>query len=348
MGHINSRSKGNRNERQAAGLVSKWTKKKFERTPSSGGLNWKASHAKGDITCTEDGYYFPFTIEVKAHRDINFSEILMPEKKNVKILEFWEQAKKEGKEANKIPMVMMRYNGLKKDFFFIIIPTTLFEFCIEPFFVPNKKAISFKDLTIIPSDWLFNLPFKRLKRVFINYQKNLKEIVKPIKNYEGYKISNRGYLISPNGNIIKGSKNNKGVRICCLYKKGQKKKTISIYRLVAKYFVKKPLKRKLVVNHILPDKNITDARNLEWVTYSENTQHYFDNKDYGYLINKIDPETNELMGQYNSPINAAKSVNKQSGSTIIKVLSGLRYSAYGFIWEKITDKLDKTILNNGK
>lgn len=84
-----------------------------------GGLNWKSANSKGDIVCTTEGHYFPFCIEVKHHAEINFSEIYIPNKKKVKVLEFWEQCKRDASKANKIPLLFMRYNGLPNDFFFI-------------------------------------------------------------------------------------------------------------------------------------------------------------------------------------------------------------------------------------
>lgn len=118
---INSRTKGNRSERVAASLFAKWTKKSFARVPSSGGLQWKAAHAKGDITCTTEGHYFPFCLEIKNYKELNFQQLLLPHLKNVKILEFWAQCKRDAELANKIPMLMMRYNGLPKDFFFVMM-----------------------------------------------------------------------------------------------------------------------------------------------------------------------------------------------------------------------------------
>ena len=116
---INSRNKGNKAERTVAKLMEKWTSKQFARTPSSGGLNWKSANSKGDIVSTTEGHYFPFCIEVKHHAEINFSELLIPGKKKVKVLEFWEQCKRDALRANKIPLLFMRYNGLPNDFFFI-------------------------------------------------------------------------------------------------------------------------------------------------------------------------------------------------------------------------------------
>ena len=124
---INSRSKGNKNERELAKLFKDWTGKEFARTPSSGGLQWKSSNSKGDIVCTTEGHYFPFCIEAKNHKEINFAELLMPDKKGVKILEFWEQCERDAVKAKKIPILFMRYNGMPKNFHFVVLKLRHFE-----------------------------------------------------------------------------------------------------------------------------------------------------------------------------------------------------------------------------
>ena len=165
---INSRSKGNRNERLAASIISNWAKRKFERTPSSGGLQWKASFSKGDIVCTDDRHYFPFCVEVKAHKEINFSHLLIPNIKNVKIFEFWEQCQRDAKNATKIPMLIARYDGLPKGFFFTILPLD-FWFEIKHLY-PNVKYIYFQDFNIpsfaiLSSFHFFKAPYKEIRKI---------------------------------------------------------------------------------------------------------------------------------------------------------------------------------------
>lgn len=167
---INSRSKGNRNERNAAKLLATWTSKEFSRTPSSGGLNWKSSNSKGDIVCTTEGHYFPFCIEVKAHREINFQHLLY--NKTPKILEFWEQCLRDALRAKKIPLLMMRYDGMPKGLFFIAIETDIYTK------LPNfdrmshcRSTIKFWDmdkavkLTIIPSTSFFKMAYRPIKKI---------------------------------------------------------------------------------------------------------------------------------------------------------------------------------------
>lgn len=125
---VNSRRKGKNGERAVAKLLTDWTGSKFASTPASGGLRWQKANVAGDVVCTEEGVYFPFCIEVKFHKEINFSHLLYklritkanPNGEN-KIDEFWAQATRDAKKANKIPLLFMRYNSMPADFFFIVM-----------------------------------------------------------------------------------------------------------------------------------------------------------------------------------------------------------------------------------
>lgn len=174
---INSRSKGCKGERMACSWMKKWTKRDFARVPASGGLHWKKANANGDIICTEEGVKVPFCIEVKNYRDINFSH-LITSPKNIKIMEFWEQCTTDAARCNKIPMLMMRYNGLPKDFFFIVISSNIYHV------IQQKMMLNFIDLTylkfktkehdlmILDSRQLIQIPYKEIKLILKEYLKN--------------------------------------------------------------------------------------------------------------------------------------------------------------------------------
>lgn len=123
MGRINSRAKGSKNERDVCKWWELWTGYEFARVPSSGGLRWgRTTDTTGDIICSDKKHFlrFPFSIECKNYKDINFEHILLGNK-NVKILEFWKQACEDGERGGKLPILMMRYNGMKKgDYFFVV------------------------------------------------------------------------------------------------------------------------------------------------------------------------------------------------------------------------------------
>lgn len=168
---INSRTKGNKNERVVAELLTKWTNKPFSRTPSSGGLQWKSSNSKGDVVCTKEGHFFPFCVEVKAHKEIDFSQLLNPKLKNVKVLEFWEQCSRDAKRANKVPLLFMRYNGMPKDFFFValelnfwksLFPNLAIALTINTKFEYSNKKEKIH-LILLQSTEFINLPYKEIK-----------------------------------------------------------------------------------------------------------------------------------------------------------------------------------------
>ena len=175
---MNSRSKGNRNERRACDLLKKWTRKKFARTPSSGGLSWKKTNAKGDVVCIKEGHYFPFCVEVKAHREINFSHLLYDV--DCKIMEFWDQCCHDAKEAKKVPMLLMRYNGLPAELFFLAVPTNFYQtLYIDQLHI--NRIMQYKNrkndlpcMTIVSSRAFFNGDYKSIKQKALKFIKSQK------------------------------------------------------------------------------------------------------------------------------------------------------------------------------
>ena len=110
--NINSKNKGNVNERDAAKAMQYWTKKKFVRTPSSGALRWNDNDkVTGDIICDEKGYNFPFTVECKHLKSIPIKDMLSM---NSKVYTIWKQASEDAKRAGKLPMALLRCNGMNK------------------------------------------------------------------------------------------------------------------------------------------------------------------------------------------------------------------------------------------
>lgn len=128
MARINSRSKGNKNERDVCKWFEEWTSYEFSRTPSSGGLHWGRGDTVGDIVCTDKKHskYFRFAIECKFYKEIKF-EHLINGNSNIDIIKFWEQAERDGKSGDKVPMVFMRYNGMKKNHNFVILSSDYFK-----------------------------------------------------------------------------------------------------------------------------------------------------------------------------------------------------------------------------
>lgn len=125
---INSRRKGSKSERLVSKLFQDWTGYEFARTPSSGGLPWKnRSQISGDIVCTDalHSTRFAFSVETKFHKEIQFEHLIMGTK-NSDIRSFWAQAQRDAERAEKIPMLLMRYNRMPKGMYFLCLPQSFF------------------------------------------------------------------------------------------------------------------------------------------------------------------------------------------------------------------------------
>lgn len=119
---VNSKKKGNKFERDICKFFTEWTGYEFSRVPQSGGLRWKNTQSiTSDVICTDDFYSrrWPFSIECKFHKEINFEHLLLS-KKPSKIEEFWKQAQGDALRGNKKPLLIMRYNGMPKNEAFIV------------------------------------------------------------------------------------------------------------------------------------------------------------------------------------------------------------------------------------
>lgn len=114
---INSKRKGDTNERVAAKWLTEWTGVPFTRVPSSGGLRWKNSaNVCGDLVCEDDNFEFPFAVETKHLKSIPMPETL---RSNSIIFTILEQAKRDADRAGKKPMMILRQNGMPAGKFMI-------------------------------------------------------------------------------------------------------------------------------------------------------------------------------------------------------------------------------------
>ena len=173
---MNSRRKGAKNEREIAKVLETWTGKKFAKTPASGGLQWKSAMAKGDVVCTTEGHYFPFCIEGKSYAKIDFNHLLLPQESD--ILTWWKQARRDAEKCNKVPMLLMRYNGLPKGFWFLVLETEFYSKLsmfdrnahIRTSLFAWKKDINLK-FVILKSTEFFKLDYVKAKKIAKAYAK---------------------------------------------------------------------------------------------------------------------------------------------------------------------------------
>ena len=104
-----------------------------------------------------------------------------------------------------------------------------------------------------------------------------------------------------------------------------------VHKLVALLFIKGKTKEKCIVNHIDENKQNNYYKNLEWVTYKENSTH-----SVGKNVNQIDLQTGEIINTFKSIRNAARSINKKT-SGISNCCNNKRESFNGYKW--VSDKV---------
>ena len=81
----------------------------FERMPLSGSIEY----LKGDIWTTHDTAAWPYCIECKHYKDIQWNNLLTA--KTTDLLNFWRQAVREAEVMRKEPLLIFRWNR-SKDF----------------------------------------------------------------------------------------------------------------------------------------------------------------------------------------------------------------------------------------
>jgi hypothetical protein len=182
MTKINSKKKGSKNERSLCKWFQEWTGYEFSRTPSSGGLRWrKTDNIASDLVCSDERHSrkFPFSVETKDYKDINFEHLLL-NKKSCKIKEFLKQAIGDGIRAKKIPLLFMRYNGMTKDEYFIIIPEEIWNILYHNkkydclYYGPWMNVVLTDDhFRIILASSLQQVDYKKIIRPCIRLRKEL-------------------------------------------------------------------------------------------------------------------------------------------------------------------------------
>lgn len=166
---------------------------------------------------------------------------------------------------------------------------------------------------------------------------------KPIKGFEHeYAINKNGRILSLlTDQIANTSVDTNGYLMVNLYKDG-KRYAKRVHILVAQAFIPNP-DNLPVVNHIDGNKTNPNVTNLEWCTYSENTQHAHRTGLQDKTSNK--EVVREDGKRYASLTEAAKDTGI-SKSAISKVLHGVRVSAGGYRWKYGGTDEEKTICTN--
>lgn len=123
------------------------------------------------------------------------------------------------------------------------------------------------------------------------------EIWKPVRGFEMYEVSNFGEVRSlpRNGTVLKPRKmmgfiDSSGYHQVLLTSYRIHKK---IHRLVGEAFIPNP-ENKPCINHINKIKTDNRVTNLEWATYSENTQHAYDT---GYKAQQMEDHSQSKLDE---------------------------------------------------
>ena len=164
---------------------------------------------------------------------------------------------------------------------------------------------------------------------------------KDIKGYEGlYQISDKGEVrrLLKDGRT-KPVKPRDGVYYTVSLSKDCKYTSFNVHRLVAEHFLEKTAEQ-TEVNHKDGDKKNNNVENLEWVTQKENLIHAMEQLNH-YPFGKpnrrvkcINPETDEVVQEFYSLAEAARSIGKTSARVgITACCNGLQNSAYGYKWQ---------------
>lgn len=171
---INSKKKGGKNERELAHAFKAWTGYDFARVPQSGGLRWKRTlDTTGDLMVADEKHIleFPLSIETKFHSEVDNWKLLLGQ--NSKLDEFWTQSQSDAKRSKKIPIVFFRYNGLKKNFWFVIISYDLYRALKKLMYFENGFYNFNNEFVIFPSPNLFEVEYTKAFEVFKKYQQTL-------------------------------------------------------------------------------------------------------------------------------------------------------------------------------
>lgn len=162
----NSKKKGSRFELKVSKWFTQWTSFKFGRTPYSG-ANHQSRDLSSDIMCQDErhAHRCKISVECKNYKEIKFEHILLGNK-GCDILKFWEQASKDAKRANKVPILCMRYNSMPSEEFFFVVGKNLSSVFYKPLF--DKAPIMLIDVpkideilyVFMASDILKNISYK--------------------------------------------------------------------------------------------------------------------------------------------------------------------------------------------
>ena len=106
---VDSRQKGARIESQVKKRMTELTGLNWQRVPGSGALN-EVHKLKGDLYVPDEGNLF--CVEVKGYKDDHINSGLLTHK-TPQVAEWWSQAVRQGKQVEKRPLLIFKFDRSK-------------------------------------------------------------------------------------------------------------------------------------------------------------------------------------------------------------------------------------------
>jgi hypothetical protein len=124
---INSKVKGNRNELKTAQLLMEWTGHEFARVPRSGGLRWRnRMDICGDVINVDPDFEFIFSVETKHVKHLGIRIGVPHLRDNSVVFKYWNQCKRDAEASGKIPMLIIRQNGMPESVYYVFLEMSFF------------------------------------------------------------------------------------------------------------------------------------------------------------------------------------------------------------------------------
>lgn len=120
---VDSRAKGARAETVMRDKLRELSGLKWERVPSSGALDPKHG-LKGDLYVPNQANLW--VVEVKHYADDHLTSKVLTDK-DPQLIEWWEQAVRQGSQVNKIPLLIFKFDRSKIFCAFSDLPTGLYD-----------------------------------------------------------------------------------------------------------------------------------------------------------------------------------------------------------------------------
>jgi hypothetical protein len=142
---VDSRQKGATAETTVRDVLRKATGLKWERVPGSGALD--AKHGlKGDLYIPQEKNHY--AVEVKHYKDSHLDHSIITGK-SPQLLEWWEQAKRQGRQLEKKPLLIFKHDRSKLFVAFEEMPTADYRYI----FISAK---GYEFYTALLEEWLDN------------------------------------------------------------------------------------------------------------------------------------------------------------------------------------------------